>query len=122
MEYQYKIKTVTLSNGLKALTIDLPESMGAVADFLTSDISSELDGLRINELIDSVLDGMCEYEEARGNACRIEINKEYTRVVNYLFEQLEDEKDVEYSIKTTELRKLVQEWAIEIEKFRKQVN
>ncbi len=72
------------------------------------------------QLIDSVLKGTSPYEETRGNACRIEVGPEKTRVVNCLFEHLEDEADVEYTIETTELKQLIEAWVVELEKFRVQ--
>ncbi|QRG65228.1 hypothetical protein [Brevibacillus choshinensis] len=110
MKIKYEIKVIELSNGIRTLSVSLPKQMDAVSDFLHSDVQWEGDSNRILNLIDKVLNGFSNYEIAQGNACRIEIKKDNTKVVNFLYENLEEHERVESNIETQDLRSLVVEW------------
>ncbi|WP_139488121.1 hypothetical protein [Brevibacillus dissolubilis] len=107
MGLPYHIRVKELENGIRTLVIDLPKNMDALSDFLISDIPWEYDGERIVTVIDRVLSNPSVYEEEIGNACRIEIKSDKTRIVNHLYENLEDNKafNWNYEIDTVELRK-----------------
>lgn len=87
----------------------LPEEVGLVTTFLTGDVGRHGEGQYLSA-IDSVLQDKQPYSEAGGNAYRLEINKDFTRIINTLVDE-NDEEYEECTIETTELRELIKIWS-----------
>jgi hypothetical protein len=89
----------------------LPKEIELVTTFLLNDVQRPIEGYFLSA-IDRVLQGEVPYSEAGGNVCRLEINKDFTRVIDTL---AEDGKENECLIETEELRKLIVVWSELIE-------
>lgn len=118
MELSYQIKEVELENGIKSLVIEFPAGYESLSDLFLSDIN-DYSAMWYFDAIDRVILGISNFEQFRGNACRLEIFSDTTKVFNYLFENLEDNYLYSYkcSISTVFLKELMQEWLKELEKF-----
>ncbi|MGG4495843.1 hypothetical protein [Brevibacillus reuszeri] len=118
MKLSYQIKEAVLDNGIKCLRIELPAGFESLSDLLSSDISTSSAHWYL-DIIDRVISGLSNFEQWRGNACRLEIYSDTTHVINYLFENIEDNHLYSFkcSISTMFLKKLIQEWVKELEIF-----
>ncbi|MGK5654701.1 hypothetical protein [Brevibacillus formosus] len=118
MKLSYQIKEVVLDNGIKCLRIEHPAGFESLSDLLSSDISTSSAQWYL-DILDRVISGLSSFEQCRGNACRLEIYSDTTHVINYLFEDIEDNHlyNFKCSISTTFLKKLIQEWVKELEIF-----
>jgi hypothetical protein len=104
MKYSYHVEYVQV--GSKRLpVIQLPKEIGLVTTFLFNDVQRSLEGYYLST-IDSVLQDRLPSAEAAGNVCRLEIKKDFTRVVDTL---ADDEN--ECMIETEELRELIVIWS-----------
>lgn len=114
----YQIYEMELSNGIKTLIIGFPLGYESLSDLFSSDISVHSAKWYL-DAIDRVISGSSNFEQCRGNACRLEIFSDTTNVINYLFENLEDNHLYSFtcSISTMFLKKLIQEWVKELEIF-----
>ncbi|MDC0764184.1 hypothetical protein POF51_26035 [Brevibacillus sp. AG] len=114
----YLIEEAVLDNGIKCLRIELPAGFESISDLLTSDISTSSAPWYL-DIIDRVISGLSNFEQCRGNACRLEIYSDTTHVINYLFENIEDNHVYSFkcSISTMFLKKLIQEWVKELAIF-----
>ena len=85
----YQIDETELSNGIKTLIIGFPVGYESLSDLFSSDISVHSAKWYL-DAIDRVISGSSNFEQFRGNACRLEIFSDTTNVINYLFENIED--------------------------------
>ncbi|MGG4446971.1 hypothetical protein HPY28_04785 [Brevibacillus sp. HB1.2] len=118
MELTYQIEEMELSNGIKTLCIGFPVGYESLSDLFSSEISVHSAKWYL-DAIDRVVSGSSNFEQFRGNACRLEIFSEKTNVINYLFESIEDNHLYSFkcSISTMFLKKLIDEWVEELERF-----
>ncbi|WGV61998.1 hypothetical protein QIH01_12880 [Brevibacillus brevis] len=114
----YQIDEMELRNGIKTLIIGFPVGYESLSDLFSSDISVHSAKWYL-DAIDRVISGSSNFEQFRGNACRLEIFSDTTNVINYLFENIEDNHLYSFkcSISTLFLKKLIQEWVKELEIF-----
>jgi hypothetical protein len=110
MKYPYHIEYVELRS--KRLPVmRLPKEIELVTKFLFSDVQRSTEGYFLSA-IDRVLSCEAPYSEAGGNVCRLEIKKDFTRVIDTL---ADDETENECLIETEELRELIVIWSELIE-------
>lgn len=105
MKYQYKISRLIYNDGDADLIIVMEEKYRLVAQFLMSDIQGQ-DPQYVFQAIDNVLNG---------NVCGVEIHRDKTQIYDNL---AEDGKGDWCEIETKELRKLVEIWFNELQKFK----
>ncbi len=121
LKYDYELKALELPNGEKFLTIILPEGMNTITEFLTSDVQDQWYGQIVIDLIDKVMNGNSALEEIRGNACKLFIKNDSTKVINYLFESIKVEGiNFESEIETAELKELIEIWIKEKARFKEE--
>lgn len=110
----YSLGEVTLSNGIKILTIQMEDkSRYLIATFLSSDIQGANPKYAL-DAIDSVLMGDRKYAELNGNVCGVEVYKETTTIYDNL---AEDGKGDWCTIKTKNLRELIISWYEDSQEF-----
>lgn len=111
MKYNYSFRKVYLENNSSILIMDLPKKIGLVTMFLDADVQSN--GYWFIETIDKVLNGEEKYQEVGGNTCILQINPEYTTVIDDLSEDLTNNS---CRIETSELRELIDIWLKKVNK------
>ena len=107
MKYSYSIEYTKYGSPV----LRLPKEIELVTAFLFSDVQRSTEGYFLSA-IDRVLQGEVSYEEAAGNVFRLEIKKDFTRVIDTL---ADDETKNECVIETEELRELIVIWSELIE-------
>ena len=110
MKYPYTIGYTSRGYPIMRLS---PELL-AVETFFFNDVQ-RLAGDYYLEAIDKVLQGGEPFWNVTGNVCRLEITRDFTRVVNTLTG--EDIPAEESSIETSELRELLVVWREIIDQF-----
>lgn len=97
---------VSFERSEKGVDVNLPDAITPVAILLMGDI--QIDSQPWLALISKVLQGESNYEECTGNNCTLEINKDFTKVIdNY------SENEEECIIETHELEKIILLWQTE---------
>lgn len=81
--------------------------------FLYSDIQGE--GKWFLNAIDKVINGDSDFEEISGNICNLEIRRDFTKVSDFLSNNTED---TECTIRTVQLKTLINSWISDMELFR----
>jgi len=102
MKYYYCIDY----NELGSPIMRLPKEIELVTIFLLCDVLLPIQEHYISA-IDSVLQSKLPCSEIGGNVCRLEIRKDFTRIVDTL---AEDKTENDCVIETKELRKLIEVW------------
>jgi hypothetical protein len=103
MKYSYHVQYTKRGSPV----LRLPKELELVTTFLFSDVQRPIVGYYLSA-IDRVLSDEKPYEEAAGNVCRLEIKKDFTRIIDTLAEA--DAKN-ECTIETEELRELIVTWS-----------
>ncbi|MGM0876565.1 MAG: hypothetical protein ACQEWV_17850 [Bacillota bacterium] len=94
---------VSIYKSDKGIEVNLPEAISLIEILLIGDIQS--DSQPWLSLINKVLKGESSYEECTGNNCTLEINANYTKIIdNY------SEDEDECIIETSELEKIILLW------------
>ena len=108
MRYSYHIEYIQV--GSRRLPVmQLPEEIRLVTTFLLTDVQRPIEGYFLSA-IDSVLQDKVSYAGAGGNVCRLEIRKDFTKVIDTL-----SGDENECLIETEELRELIVVWSETIE-------
>ena len=102
MKYSYHIDY----NEFGSAIMQLPKEIEHVTIFLLCDVMRPIEGYYISAL-DDVLQNKLPYQEAGGNVYRLEIRKDFTRVIDTL---AEDETENSCVIETSELREIIGIW------------
>jgi hypothetical protein len=105
VRYSYHIEYVEIRSK-RFPVMQLPKGMELVTTFLLSDVQLDIGGYYLSA-IDRVLQGEVPYSEAGGYVCRLEIKKDFTRVIDTL---AEDGIGNACVIETEELRELIVIW------------
>jgi hypothetical protein len=109
MKYPYHIEYI--SRGYPVMR--LPAEIDPVSTFLFSDVQlSRSSGEYYLSAIDRVLSGDVPFWEVMGNACDIEVKKDFTQVTDR-YES--DEVNNPCTIETSELRELIVIWMDAVE-------
>lgn len=104
MKYPYRIEYTEYGSPVMIL----PKGMELVSTFLFSDIQRGNKAYYL-PYIDRVLNDEVSSWAMTGNACRLEIKKDVTHIIDYL--AVDDDPDNEYVIETPELRELIVIWS-----------
>lgn len=113
MKYKYSFDELIYDDEDRELIIIVEDQIRLVAQFLMSDI--QIDSESYIEALDSVLNGVCDYEELNGNACGILIRRDKTKVIDCL---ADDGMGNWCEIETKELRELIDIWCKELKRFK----
>lgn len=103
MKYSYQVEYTKRGSPV----LRLPKELELVTTFLFNDVQRPIVGYFLSA-IDRVLSGEKPFEEAAGNVCRLEIKKDFTRVIDTLAEA---ETTNECTLETEELRELITVWS-----------
>jgi antitoxin len=103
MKYPYHVEYSDFGSPI----LRLPEEIGLVTAFLFSDVQGGRTFFL--EEIESVLRGEAPSSEVSGNMCLLEIEKDFTTIINMLTDE-EDNPANRCVIETEELRDLILAW------------
>lgn len=107
MKYPFRFRTIKIDETHKALTIDLPQELSMISEFLFCDIQNDTHGRYYLEKIDQVLYGTESSQLIEGNVYELIIKRDITVLTNVL---LENEPQNSCKIETMELKELILLW------------